>query len=102
MLRALLATDAEDSPAEALAQAVAQAMAALDRHAWSDEEHRVVYACWCAARRNRAIPLQQEMAAHATRMGHPEIDWPTYFQANSSAPDLPTLLKALASSQNPA
>jgi hypothetical protein len=55
----------------------------LASYKWGDEEHRVVFECLLAASRNRAVPLQEEMAAQATRMGHPEVDWDLYFGKSS-------------------
>jgi|HubBroStandDraft_6_1064221.scaffolds.fasta_scaffold2659135_1 hypothetical protein len=56
-------------------------LAAFASRTWSDEEHRVVYQSLCAALRGIAapIPLGQQMAAEATRLGHPDVDWSLYF-----------------------
>ena len=68
----------------------------LAQHSWSDHEHRVVYQSLRASLRNAAIPLREQMAAEATRMGHPEIDWSLYWQpAASGRTDLAALLLAL-------
>jgi len=80
-LRALIAQAAafraaSDADTEALAAA---AVEHLSGHRWRDEEHRVVYHSLRAALRHTAIPIRQQMAAEATRMGHPDVDWSLYF-----------------------
>jgi hypothetical protein len=52
----------------------------LANYSWQDEEHRVVYESLRAALRHPADRLREEMAAEATRMGHPDVDWELYFQ----------------------
>jgi hypothetical protein len=91
LLRLLLARGGQGSSSIA----TPEVLRSLDRHTWADEEHRVVYQSWRAARRNPALPLRQEMAAQATRAGHPEIDWPIYFQEVPNEPDLAHLLSDL-------
>lgn len=93
ILRTLLAIGGEAAESADMTQTIAS----LDKRAWRDAEHRVVYRCWRTARRNRAVPLREEMAAQATRMGHPDIEWPTYFQESSSEMSLHDLLRTLDS-----
>ena len=62
----------------------AQIASLLADYRWSDHEHRVVYQSLCAAHRNPAISLREQMAAAATRMGHPDVDWLLYFSAPDS------------------
>lgn len=52
---------------------------ALNEYRWVDVEHGLVYA---AIRRFRCPGpriLREQLAAEATRMGFPDIDWHTYF-----------------------
>jgi hypothetical protein len=51
----------------------------LSDFTWADEEHRVVYECVRSARGHHKLRLREEMAAEATRMGHPDVDWSVYF-----------------------
>lgn len=51
----------------------------LSDYGWADHEHRVVYECLRAARRTRVAPIRSEMASIATRLGHPDLDWDSYF-----------------------
>lgn len=51
----------------------------LSDYVWSNEEHRVVYQCLRSTRHAPAASLRAEMASVATRMGHPEVDWNSYF-----------------------
>ena len=52
---------------------------ALREYAWRDEEHRVVFEALARVRNADAIPLRQQLPAHATRMGFPDVNWPLYF-----------------------
>ncbi len=54
---------------------------ALREYAWRDEEHRVVFEALARARNADAIPLREQLPAHATRMGFPEVNWPLYFNS---------------------
>jgi len=52
----------------------------LSDYVWSNQEHRIVYECLRIAWRVRTMPLRQEMASKATRLGHPDVDWDSYFK----------------------
>ncbi|HXA57404.1 MAG TPA: hypothetical protein VNU84_08185 [Candidatus Acidoferrum sp.] len=68
----------------------------LAKHSWHDEEHRVVYECVLAlASHNRNFPLREEMAAEATRKGHPDVDWDLYFAPPGPDTDLAILVESL-------
>jgi hypothetical protein len=73
--------------------------AALERlagHAWQDEEHRVVYECMCAAiNRSQNVSLREEMAAEATRKGHPDVDWNLYFTPPHADADITKMVASL-------
>lgn len=51
----------------------------LADYEWTDHEHRVVYECLRTARRTRIVPLRTQMASLATRLGHPDVTWDSYF-----------------------
>jgi hypothetical protein len=78
-LRSLIARAQEAVGAGTFAT-LAPALDELASHRWRDEEHRIVYHSLRAVLRNAAIPLRHQMAAEATRMGHPDVDWALYFQ----------------------
>ena len=65
----------------------------LENYRWHQPEHGVVYeSLKGVARRNRE-PLREKLPAEATRMGFPDVDWASYFEApDSPAADLPELL----------
>jgi hypothetical protein len=84
---------------EAAAQ-VSAARELLRAYAWRDEEHRVVFEALARARNPETIPLREQLPAHATRMGFPDVNWPFYFDSISQqrAPqtfDLQELLQQL-------
>jgi hypothetical protein len=67
----------------------------LSGYQWQDQEHRVVYECLRAAHPIAAVPLRERMATHATRMGHPDVDWPLYFTPPPAVTDLSKLIHLL-------
>jgi hypothetical protein len=84
ILRALIsrAQSEADSPGNA---ELGPALRNLAGHKWWDEEHCLVYECLrTAAVRNRHVRLREEMAAEATRKGHPEVEWNLYFDSPSA------------------
>lgn len=62
---------------------------------WTDSEHRVVYECLRIARRSRAVPLGTQMASVATRLGHPDVNWDSYFGQPTEHLDLVDLIERL-------
>ena len=80
LLRSLIAQVGTASRSGSLKD-LAPALDAVAQRTWSEEEHRIVYESLRASARNHAapIPLRQQMAAAATRLGHPDVDWDLYF-----------------------
>lgn len=70
-------------------------LGAIVSYVWADEEHRVVYECLQMAQGHSRARLREEMAAEATRMGHPEVDWDVYFQLPESDVNLSELIRRL-------
>jgi hypothetical protein len=64
-------------------------------YTWCSEEHAVVFRCLRTAQRVRGAPLRHAMAAEATRMGHPDADWDSYFQEPEGPIDLNELIRRL-------
>lgn len=69
----------------------------LDGYRWGDEEHRVVYECLRFTVRVPGARLREEMAAEATRRGHPDVDWDVYFGAPAEGGDFADILRSLTS-----
>ncbi|HEY6467921.1 MAG TPA: hypothetical protein VIY69_18110 [Candidatus Acidoferrales bacterium] len=67
----------------------------LSGYIWAGEEHRVVYECLRSAQGRHVVPLREQMAAEATRMGHPDVDWDLYFQPSAGDSDLAELIRRL-------
>lgn len=67
----------------------------LAGYAWVEQEHRVVYECLRLAHGRRVVPLREEMASEATRMGHPDVDWDLYFRPPRVDVDLAELVRRL-------
>ena len=55
-------------------------LAELRIHEWRDPEHRVVYEALLRIRVRDAATLRPELAATATRMGFPDVEWGEYFE----------------------
>lgn len=69
----------------------------LSNHNWSNEEHRVVFLCLRKSIGFIGKGLRREMAAEATRRGHPDVDWDLYFQRPDKSIDPRRLLLDLQS-----
>jgi hypothetical protein len=67
----------------------------LTDYEWTDHEHRVVYECLRIARRSRVALLGTQMASVATRLGHPDVDWDSYFGQPTEHLDLVDLIERL-------
>lgn len=70
-------------------------LAELAGYRWKDQEHRVVYECLRILGASRTKPSREQLAAQATRLGHPDVDWPTYLAQEDEPIDLPALMRAL-------
>jgi len=62
---------------------IAAARQALRAYAWRDEEHRVVFEALGRMRNADSEAVREQIPAHATRMGFPDVDWPLYFDSIS-------------------
>jgi hypothetical protein len=68
---------------------------ALREYAWQEEEHRVVFEALARVRSGDAISLREQLPAHATRMGFPEVEWQLYFAPSAGQNDWRELLREL-------
>ena len=62
------------------------AMVSLERHAWRDPEHRIVYDALRRIHPGRPAALREELPGMATRMGFPDVDWQRYFAPTKIKP----------------
>ena len=51
-------------------------------------------------RPNNTTSLRQDLAAEATRMGHPDVDWDTYFAPPEPTANLSNLLQEIKSAND--
>jgi hypothetical protein len=71
-------------------------MRALENYRWHDPEHRVVYEALQAVRGGARLSLREELPAHATRLGFPDVGWQDYFDcAGLGQTDIGVLVKQL-------
>jgi hypothetical protein len=75
------------------ASEISQIIKELTNYGWSDQEHRVVFGCLRVCRGQRAVRLREEMAAQATRMGHPDVAWDLYFGYEAEKIDLTAMIR---------
>jgi hypothetical protein len=64
----------------------------LATHQWQAEDHRIVFAALQKARDTNVSPLLEQLPAHATRMGFPDIDWAALFEPSQAIQDIDRLI----------
>jgi hypothetical protein len=62
-----------------------QLSATLAGYSWRRMDHRVVYDALARTSSRDPRPLREQVAAAATRMGFPDIDWTHYFPAGATS-----------------
>jgi hypothetical protein len=72
LLRALCQSRA---PAEFLSQARSD----LQHYSWQGSDHQTIFEALLSIGSARGRSLREQLAAQATRMGFPDIDWNEYF-----------------------
>lgn len=95
VLRALISLACDASEPNSAKGGVKTLLDQLSGYAWSDEEHRMVYECLRNAPSLRVVPLRERLAAEATRMGHPDVDWDRYFAHAADDADIADLIRCL-------
>lgn len=68
---------------------------ALRGYAWRYQEHNVVFEALQKVRAGGSVPLRERLAAQATRMGFPEVDWELYFDQAGTVQDIEELFRNL-------
>jgi hypothetical protein len=83
-----------------LNDARSQALSALQRYKWRDEDHRIVFAALNKVPERDKRPLREQLPAIATRMGFPDIAWEDYFAVSApiTAEEILAILQKLADS----
>jgi hypothetical protein len=67
----------------------------LATHQWQVEDHRIVFAALQKARDTNVSPLLEQLPAHATRMGFPDINWAALFEPSQAIQDIDRLIRDL-------
>lgn len=68
----------------------------LANYRWRDPEHQVVYEALGKIRGRDADSLREQLAAQATRMGFPDVDWTAYCERmETTSGELTRLLREL-------
>jgi hypothetical protein len=66
---------------EATAQTWQDIMLSLKNHSWADAENHVVYHALARMTSRHGSASRGQLAAEATRMGFPDVEWDNYFEA---------------------
>jgi hypothetical protein len=96
--RAILRALCQPSTTQALRERVLQELAS---YRWRVEDHRVIFDALQRSRSAKASPLQEQLRAHATRMGFPDIDWDAFLAPGQESQEIEvwvSRLKATATS----
>ena len=83
--RAILRTLCQPSATQALRERILQELAS---YRWQVEDHRVIFDALQRSRSAKASPLQEELRAHATRMGFPDIDWDAFLAPGEESQEI--------------
>jgi hypothetical protein len=75
--------------------AIEKAQRELVDYGWREQEHRIVFEALQKVRRQDWLSLREQLPAHATLAGFPDVDWDVYFQPLPVATDIGTLLREL-------
>jgi hypothetical protein len=67
----------------------------LAGYEWQGYENRVVFQALRRIADHGSRSLREELAAHTTRAGFPDVDWSFYFQSPAARTDIPALLQDL-------
>jgi hypothetical protein len=92
MERAVLRALCQPSLPDTLRQRLSQKLAAYQ---WQAADHRIIFAALQRIRNTRTSSLQEQLPAHATRMGFPDIHWAAFFEPDDRAPEIEKLVSAL-------
>jgi hypothetical protein len=70
-------------------------LAKLRAHHWQNPDHRVVFEALTILPGRNTTELREQLPAHATRMGFPDVNWDHYFVANNDNAALESLVAEL-------
>jgi hypothetical protein len=92
--RAVLRALCQPSTTDALRESILRELAA---HPWQAEDHRIVFNALRKIRNTNSCSLGEQLPAHATRMGFPDIDWAVFLDAGEANLDVEKLAAHLKS-----
>jgi|HubBroStandDraft_1064217.scaffolds.fasta_scaffold04626_10 hypothetical protein len=70
---------------EAPAELSSQVLPDLQNYPWQGLDHQTVFEALLHIGSARSPSLREQLAAHATRMGFPDINWNEYFEESVAA-----------------
>jgi len=73
---------------------------ALAAYRWQIEDHRIVFAALEKAGKPNCVSLREQLPAHATRMGFPDVDWGGLFEPGEPVESVEQLVSDLKAAGN--
>ena len=67
------------------AELSAKARSGLENYSWQGSDHQTIFEALLSIGTARGRSLREQLAAQATRMGFPDINWDEYFEQASAA-----------------
>jgi hypothetical protein len=83
--RALLRALCQPSTTPVLRERILRELAS---YRWRVEDHRVIFDALQKSRPARTSSLHDQLRAHATRMGFPDIDWDAFFAPGEESQEI--------------
>jgi hypothetical protein len=83
--RAILRALCQPSTTQVLRERILKELAF---YRWRVEDHRVIFDALQRSRSAKTSPLQEQLRAHATRMGFPDIDWDAFLAPGEESQEI--------------
>jgi len=94
--RSILRALCQASLPDALRQGICRELATYQ---WRLADHRIVFAALQRARTASSSPLREQLPAHATRMGFPDINWAVLFVPGEAVEGIERLVTDLRAAE---
>jgi hypothetical protein len=95
---AILQALCQPSTTQALRERILQELAS---YRWGVRDYRVIFDALQKSRPARTSSLHEQLRAHATRMGFPDIDWDAFFAPGQQSPEIEKWVSRLKAAATP-
>jgi hypothetical protein len=96
--RAILRALCQPSTTQALRERILRELAS---YRWRAQDHRVIFDALQKSRPVRTSSLHEQLRAHATRMGFPDIDWDAFLAPGEESQEIEASVSRLKASIEP-